>query len=98
MIQTITWKETRYLLVPLTDDEIRARGEQLAKEIADLRDMRAEHKSQKDRRPRVAEYAPQPRPRHPSVGEVIQTRGVTEEDKVRAQMEAQTTFPIGPPA
>jgi hypothetical protein len=29
----VTWKETRFLRVPLTDEELQARGEQLAQEL-----------------------------------------------------------------
>jgi hypothetical protein len=43
----ITWKETRFMRVPLTDEELRARGEQLATELHRLREMEADHAAQK---------------------------------------------------
>jgi hypothetical protein len=43
----ITWRETRFLRVPLTDEEVQARGEQLAKELQDLRALRDEHADRK---------------------------------------------------
>lgn len=44
----ITWKETRFLNVPLAPDEIQARGEQLADLIEDRDALELEHKKQKD--------------------------------------------------
>ena len=44
----ITWKETRFLNVPLTSDEIQARGEQLADLIKGRDALEAEHKKQKE--------------------------------------------------
>jgi len=44
----LTWKETRFLNVPLTPDELRQRGEQLANLVKDRDELALEQKKQKD--------------------------------------------------
>lgn len=120
---SITWTETQFLKVPLTDTDVQARGEQLAKELHNLRDLRAEHKTAKDAMKnaeesgegRVAQLARIVRDRveersvpveirvdlglrmveeiRSDTGEIMHTRPVTEEDTLRARIEAQATIP-----
>jgi glutamate-1-semialdehyde aminotransferase len=116
MSTPLTWKETRFLKVPLTDDEIQARGEQLAKLVDEEADMFAGHKTVRDAmreeadrmhgqirrlaaivRERVEERSVEIELRvnltlglveevRTDSGEIVKSRGVTEEDKLRAQL------------
>ena len=120
---SITWKETRFLKVPLSPDEVRARGEQLANILKSIDDTEATQKAEKERmkdamnaltgqchrlasivRDGVEERAVEVEMRvdlglrlveeiRLDTGEVVSTRGVTEDDKVRAQQRAQTEIP-----
>jgi len=45
---TIKWTESRFLRVPLTPDEQRERGQQLARAFAELADAQARHKTARD--------------------------------------------------
>src|SRR3990167_4155941 len=45
----LTWKESRFLMCPLTDDEVQARGEALADAVRRLEKVTAENKTVKDR-------------------------------------------------
>lgn len=44
----IVWRETRYLPVPLTPEELCERGEMLAKLLADGAELAAQHKKSRD--------------------------------------------------
>ncbi len=46
---TIRWTESRFLRVPLTEDEQRERGQQLARAFQELGDAETTHKTEKDR-------------------------------------------------
>lgn len=81
MPNTITWKETRFLKVPLTPEEVRARGEQLAGALDDAEKLDAEHKAERDRQ-KVAMGALEGRIHH--LGRVI--REGVEERSVEVEM------------
>lgn len=44
----VKWREGRFLRVPLTDEEVRQRGELLAKACGDLKDIKNDHKVKKE--------------------------------------------------
>ena len=48
MTTPLTWKETRFLKVPLSPDEIQARGEQLAKLFGEAMMLAIAHKAARD--------------------------------------------------
>ena len=48
-MSTLTWKETRFLQVPLTADEIRERGEQLANLVRERGELQVTQKAERDR-------------------------------------------------
>jgi hypothetical protein len=48
-MSTLIWKETRFLKVPLTPDEVRARGEQLANFVKERDELVREHTKVKKR-------------------------------------------------
>jgi hypothetical protein len=119
----LTWKETRFLKVPLTDDEIQARGEQLAKIVEEGVALAVAHKSMRevmreeaDRvdaqihrlaaivRERVEERSVEVELRlnltlglveevRIDSGEIVKSRAVTEEDKLRAQLRLPSETP-----
>lgn len=119
----ITWKETRYMKVPLTAEEIQARGELLAKTLGERTEMIISHNAEKKRmsnaeqaldskiaslgrvvRDRVEERAVQVELRinlglgmvevvRTDTGELVEQRHATPDDKLRAQVEAQTDLP-----
>lgn len=122
-MSVLTWKETRFLQVPLTSDEIRERGEQLANLIKERDELEVEQKATRDRmksamdsvegrihriarvvNERVEERSVQVELRcnlalglveevRIDTGEIVTSRAATKEDKLRAQVEAQTELP-----
>ncbi len=48
-MSTITWKEERFLQVPLTSDEVRSRGEQLADAVCERSVILERQKAEKER-------------------------------------------------
>lgn len=120
---SLTWKESRFLSVPLQPEEIQARGEQLADLVKERDELEVEQKKERERmkdalegitgrirhlakivNDRVEERSVQVEVRYNSAlnmveevridtGEVIKTRNVTQEDKIRASAEAQTIIP-----
>ena len=124
MTTPLTWKETRFLKVPLTSDEIQARGEQLAKLLDEAQLLALAHRSERHAmredaghlagqiarlaaivRERVEERSVEIELRlnltlglveevRTDSGEIVKSRAVTEEDKLRAQL----SLPAEPPA
>ena len=48
-MNTLTWKETRFLSVPLTPEEIRQRGEQLANLVKECAELEVQQKAERER-------------------------------------------------
>lgn len=122
-MSTLTWKESRYLKCPLTDDEVRERGQALAHAIKQRDELAAEQmvakNSMKDAmqtaegavaklahivNERTEERTVQVELRvnlglrlveevRMDSGEIIATRTVTEDDKLRAQMTLDDVKP-----
>lgn len=120
---TLTWKETRFLSVPLTPAEIQQRGEQLANLVKERNELDTTQSAEKKRmkeamegldgqiastaaivNSRVETRSVQVEMRcnltlgmveevRIDTGEVVTSRAATKEDKIRAQVEAQTEIP-----
>lgn len=83
----LTWKETRFLPVPLTAEEVGARGEQLADLITDRDELEAAHKKEKDRMKSAVEEI-EGRIRHLAkvVNERVEERSVTVEVRFNTRL------------
>lgn len=81
----ITWRETRFLPVPLTPDEVRQRGEQLADVVKESDELAAAHKKERDRMKQAEEMA-ESRIRH--LAKIVNDR--VEERSVQVELRYNT--------
>ncbi len=83
----LTWKETRFLNVPLTQDEMRQRGEQLADIIKERDELALEQKKERDAMKEAMETV-EGRIRH--LASVVNAR--VEERSVQVEIRYSTTL------